>query len=107
MLLCLSEVNEQDPPLVRPFRLFSTHKFPADKSVVSSMTMYLSRLEELFPKNSSIVGRIVATYSSAVITGDDGPREFVLGNESFAMVTEVDRPRVILFWAKEPSRRGR
>ncbi len=47
--------------------------------------------------HSSIVGRIVATYSSAVITGDGGPRESVLGTESFAVVTEVDRPRVILF----------
>ncbi len=47
--------------------------------------------------HSSIVGRNVATYPSAVITGDGGPREFVLGNESFAVVTEVDRPRVILF----------
>jgi hypothetical protein len=42
--------------------------------------------------HSSIVGKIVATYSSAVITGDGGSRKSVLGTESFAVVTDEGRP---------------
>ncbi len=45
----LSQVNEQDPPLVRGFKLFFKYKFPVCKSVASSMTTYLLRLEEVFP----------------------------------------------------------